>query len=253
MEEVGCSVESTLDSTQQLSKQATGEQELQNYVSFRMTTPKKWDELVEVVDGFDWYISYHHIGKNGDNPHFHVAVPGAKAELERIRKRVKTAGLFGNKCFSGKPMQNSILQFIQYASREETEPNIRGEVQQWIDAAPRWIQANLLDNLNPLRGNAKPRKGAILLTSTKVLYQVWRWRQDRKRFDLREIDKCLMYMLEEMDDEGEPKYMIAPEWARRGIPTFWEDIFKDSCDKGRITFKTTKFIWKDVLFRDSRF
>jgi hypothetical protein len=97
-------VESTLDSTQQLSKQATGEQELQNYVSFRMTTPKKWEELEFVVEGFDWYISYAHIGKNGDNPHFHVAVPGAKAELERIRKRVKTAGLSGNKCFSGKPM-----------------------------------------------------------------------------------------------------------------------------------------------------
>jgi hypothetical protein len=39
-----------------------------------------------------------------------------------------------------------------------------------------------------------------------------------------------MYMLEEMDDEDEPKYMIAPEFARRGIPKFWEDIFKDSCD-----------------------
>jgi hypothetical protein len=140
--------ESTLDSPQQLSKQATEQQELQNYVSFRMTSPKNWEELENVVDGFDWYISYRHIGKNGDNPHFHVAVPGAKAELERIRKRVKTAGLFGNKCFSGKPMQNSVLQFIQYASREETQPNIRGEVQQWIDAAPRWIQANLLDNLN---------------------------------------------------------------------------------------------------------
>jgi hypothetical protein len=56
-----------------------------------------------------------------------------------------------------------------------------------------------------------------------------------------------------VDDEGEPKYMIAPEWARRGIPPFWLDIFKDSCEKGRITFRTTKFIWKDVLFRESKF
>ncbi len=97
-----------------------------------LTTPKKWEELVQIVEGFDWYISYPHIGKNGNNPYFHVAVTGAKAEIERIRSRVKTAGLFGNKCFSGKPMQNSILQFIQYASREETEPNgypvIRGKL-----------------------------------------------------------------------------------------------------------------------------
>jgi hypothetical protein len=45
--------ESTLDSTHQLSKQATGQQELQNCVSFRMTTPKKWEELVDIVEGFD--------------------------------------------------------------------------------------------------------------------------------------------------------------------------------------------------------
>ena len=86
-----------------------------------------------------------------------------------------------------------------------------------------------------------------------MLYQVWKWRQERKRFDLCEIDKCLMYMLEEMDDEGEPKYCIVPEWTRRGFPTIWLDIFKDNCEKGRITFKSTKFIWKDVLFRNSKF
>jgi hypothetical protein len=149
-------------------------------------------------------------------------------------------------------MQNIVLSFITYTAREFTEPNIRGEVEQWITDAPVWIQANLLDNLNPIRGG-KPRKGSMLITSTKCLYQVWRWRKERKRNDLREIDKCLMYMLEEMDDEDEPKYMISPEFARRGIPKFWEDIFKDSCDKGKITFKTTRFIWKDVLFRDSKF
>jgi hypothetical protein len=151
-------------------------------------------------------------------------------------------------------MQNSVTSFITYAAREFTEPNFKGPVQQWITDAPVWIQANLLENLNPGRGiGAKPRKGAILITSTKVLYQVWRWRKDRKRNDLREIDKCLMYMLEEMDDDDEPKYMIAPEFARRGIPTFWKDVFKDSCEKGKISFKATKFIWQDVLFRDSKF
>jgi hypothetical protein len=66
MEDIPDSVESTLDSTQQLRKEAGAQQELQNYVSFRMTTPKKWEELVQIVEDFDWYISYPHIGKNGN-------------------------------------------------------------------------------------------------------------------------------------------------------------------------------------------
>lgn len=247
--------ESTLDSSEQASKQASAQASsefLQEYVSFRITTPKKWDEIEEVVKDFEWYISYGHIGKHGNNPHFHVAVPGSKTDLERIRIRVKKCGLHGNKCFSGKLMQNSILQFIQYASREETEPKIRGDIGHWITAAPRWVQANLLDNLNPLRANAKPKKGGIMLTSARMLYQIFKWRKERQRFELHKIEDCLMYMLEEMDDEGEPKYFISPEWARRGMPKFYEEVFKDSCERGCITFRSSKAVWKDVLFKDAR-
>ncbi len=38
----------------------------------------------------------------------------------------------------------------------------------------------------------------------------------------------------------QPKYFISPEWARRGMPKFYEDIFKDSCEKGCLTFRATK-------------
>ena len=244
--------ESTLDSDQASEQASKRAPTIIEYVSFRLTTPKKWEDIAEIVIGFDWYIAYPHIGKNGNNPHFHVAVPGSKTELERIRIRIKKCGLHGNKCFSGKCYQNSILSYIQYTSREETEPITGGEVQQWIDAAPRWVQANLLDNLNPDRAAAKVRKGTIMLTSARMLYQIWKWRKDRKRFDLNKIEDCIMYMLEEMDDEGEPKYIISPEWARRGMPTFYEQVFKDSCAKGCITFKSSKAIWKDCLFKDAR-
>ena len=244
---------STLDVDEQDEQASKNcESEILEYVSIRITTPRKWDEIENVVNGSKWYIAYPHIGKNGNNPHYHIAVPGDKKVLERIRQRIKDAGLHGNKCFSGKCMQNSILQFIQYASREETQPITKGDVQSWLDRAPRWIQANLLDNLNPGRGVPKPRKGGIMLTSAKMLYQIWKWRQERKRFDLHKIEDCLMFMLEEMDDEGEPRYFISPEWARRGMPKFYEDIFKDSCEKGCLSFKATKGIWKDVLFRDPR-
>jgi hypothetical protein len=61
-------------------------------------------------------------------------------------------------------------------------------------------------------------------------------------------------MLEEIDDQGEPKYVISPEWARLwcGMPTFYEHVFQDSCEKGCITWKSSTSIWKDVLFKDAR-
>ncbi len=65
------------------------------------------------------------------------------------------------------------------------------------------------------------------------------------------IDPCIMHMLEQMDETGEPKYIVSPEWARRGMTTFYEDVFKDSCAKGCITFRPSRAIWKSVLFRDA--
>jgi len=246
--------ESTLDSDLPTHQPTNQQSKLMEYVSFRLTAPhSKWDHIVEVVlIGFDWYIGYPHIGKNGNNEHFHVAVPGNKIDAERIRKRIKTGGFHGNKCFSVKCMQNSIASYITYAAREKTEPLTRGPVEQWIADAPVWVDANLLDNLNPNRATTKARKGAIMLTSARMLYQVWRWRQDRKRFDMNNIGDCIMNMLGEMDDEGEPKYILSPEWCRRPMPTFFLEVFKDSCAKGCITFRKTQAIWMDVLFKDAR-
>ena len=58
---------STLDSDLVIELVSDRSEILQNYLSIRLTTPKKWDELLEVVNGFDWYIGYPHIGRNADN------------------------------------------------------------------------------------------------------------------------------------------------------------------------------------------
>ena len=101
--------ESTLDSDQGNEKTRKWSEILQNYVSIRLTTPKKWHELVKVVEGFGWYIGYPYIGKDGNNPHHHkfhvdVSETGVKGDLERIRIQIKKCGLYGNKFFSGKCM-----------------------------------------------------------------------------------------------------------------------------------------------------
>ena len=73
----------------------------------------------------EWYISYPHMGKNGNNPHFHVRLPAdGPKDIERIRKRIKTAGYTGNKQFSIKYMQIGVQCGIQYCSREGTTPTL---------------------------------------------------------------------------------------------------------------------------------
>jgi hypothetical protein len=64
---------STLDGDEQ-GEQASkpSEPEILEYVSIRITTPKNWNDIENVVNNVEWYISYPHIGKNGNNPHFHV-------------------------------------------------------------------------------------------------------------------------------------------------------------------------------------
>jgi hypothetical protein len=76
---------STLDGDEQAEQaNKVRETEILEYVSVRITTPKIWSDIENIVNGFEWYISYPHVGKNGNNPHFHFAVPGGKRVLERV-------------------------------------------------------------------------------------------------------------------------------------------------------------------------
>ena len=93
--------ESTLDSEERPGdRPIAGEPE--RYVSIRVTLEHdRWPEIEECFDGSDWYIAYPHTGKNGNNPHFHVLLPGTKTELDKYRKRLKGAGVTGNKQLRG--------------------------------------------------------------------------------------------------------------------------------------------------------
>jgi len=109
--------ETTLVSSAQPTNQPTGFQPLvpdviysqfpTSYMSVRITLSHSlWDSLFDsCFSDVDWYISFPHMGKNGNNPHFHVLLPAdGPKDLERIRKRIKTAGYTGNKQFSIKYM-----------------------------------------------------------------------------------------------------------------------------------------------------
>ena len=129
------------------------------YVSFRVTCGhNQWDTVQEeILFDEDIYVAYPHNGKNGNNPHFHVFVPGDKPKSDKLRNRLKKSSFSGNKQYSLKCMQNGILRAITYGSREGTEAITRGEqASDWITAAPKWINANLRENMT-ITGNKRKR------------------------------------------------------------------------------------------------
>lgn len=258
--------ESTLDSARQPTHQPTHPEWVehiwsdasnyrviypQKYVSVRITVEHhQWSIVESHLHDCAWYISYPHTGSNGTNPHFHLFLPGnTPKDVERYRKRFKSAGFSGNKQLSAKLVENGLQCAIQYGSKEGTKPYFRGiSAGSWINFAPRWLKANLKDNLDPFR---KRKRDDVLenmspINGKNCLYLCWQYRQ-RKQLASQQIGDIILHML----DSG--SYYICPSWARSPLPTFFKDVFLDSCKKQKLTFAGTQKVWLNALFRDRNF
>lgn len=243
--------ESTLDSSG-TDRQTDRAPAPKDYVSVRVTlTHEQWPVIEQCFLDFPWYISYPHLGKNGNNPHFHVCVPGCKRDSNKIRERLKGAGLSGNQQFSIKCHQNGVESFIQYASREKTTPKTRGSVDKWIADAPKWLHANLKTNLNPFTGKRKAddmMQDMRPINAKNVMYAAWAYRRDCLVSDPKgdrwnKLSDVILHMLDSA------KYYIDPTFARQGVPDFYLDVFSSSCKVGKLTFARDQKQWTNVLFR----
>lgn len=226
------------------------------YVSLRLTIAHdQFDLILEHIKLEKWYLCYPHFGKDGTNQHWHVLLPGSdKRDVEKFRRRFKKLGYTGNKYISAKLNENGLSHGIQYCSKEGTEPKTGGDVQQWIDQAPKWLNANLKDALNVSEKRKSSVKrddstdGMTPITSKGCLYQCWKYRRDvivveRDSMAYSDISDVLLHMLDSQ------KYYFAPEFVRGGLPDFYIDVFKDSCKKNRLTFKGVQRQWMQVIFR----
>ena len=74
-------MQSTLDCTsnQATSNQLVDAQPPIRYGSIRVTVKHtQWPLIFDCIKDADWYISYSHFGKGGDNEYFHVFVPATE-------------------------------------------------------------------------------------------------------------------------------------------------------------------------------
>lgn len=208
------------------------------YLSIRLTIAhEKWKEICEpCFDDAEWYISYPHSGKNGNNEHFHVFVNGCTAaDRERYRKRFKKLGFVGNQHISVKLCENGVTSAITYGARESTQPITKGTlVQRWIDSAPAWVEQRA-------KSKKRARDEVIQLTCVNMMKLAFEFhRQNKVKRD--ELDWTLRLML----NSGE--YVFAPTLVRQGAPIWYQDVFKESVKLGKLEWNPRYF--SKGIFRD---
>lgn len=218
------------------------------YVTIRVTTSEDFSKIEPLLKDLEWYISYPHTGKNGTNPHYHIFVPGTdRKDAEKWRKRFKNYGYSGNKQLSVKLMENGLLQALQYGSKEGTTPITHGNSSdEWVASAPKWCHANLKENLNRQPNKRKRDEsldGMLKLTAHNVIYQAFKYRQ-KNELKSKELPDTILHMLDSQE------FYLCIQWAKTGMPDFFIDVFRDSCEKGKITFSGTKKNWTNILFRE---
>lgn len=213
----------------------------QHYISIRITTPHaNWASVYDVIKDEPWYISYPHFGKKGDNEHFHVFTPGGTvADRERIRARFKRAGFTGNKCICVKLGENGITSGIQYGSRERTQPRFAGEnVDEWIRISPPW-------DPNLAKKRKRDSDDYVQLTCMNVIRYAFEYWKDN---NIKSTD--LPKVVEIMLQDG--KYVFSSAMMRQGAPSWQIDVFRESCEAGRLVYNSEIFrtaIWRDFSSR----
>lgn len=210
------------------------------YISIRITLPhSEIDKITRVFDTDSWYIIYPHFGGKKDNEHFHILVPGNGPKCaERYRSRIKRAdnlGLSGNKCLSVKSQDNTVCCGIQYCSREGTEPVVKGDhVSEWIALSPKWVSKST--------GVKRKRDddGPIKLTCVNHVTLAFEYRREKGL-----LGNDLCEVVRRMLDSGD--YVVDANFMRSGAPDFLIDVFKDSVEAGRVTWKAMSCrggLWK---------
>lgn len=122
------------------------------YLAIRVTIPHdEWDDLYKALrlNEVPMWISYAHFGKDGNNQHFHIAIPTTAPEQDMAKFRQRLSRAYaGNKQYSMKKQVNGLLAAIQYMAREKPcYCRCKGEhMRHWIEAAPEWEDKPLVQS-----------------------------------------------------------------------------------------------------------
>lgn len=208
--------------------------DLPTYYSFRLTiSHSRVSELLECLSDVSEYIIWPHKGKNGDNDHYHIAVPSPPNKFDdKMRKRISTKFGKGNGTYSGKYQTNSLTDFIHYCKHESAVPITHGDLDKWerlISEAPDYLP---LADYKKATGHIEKRReklGDPMLTFSNVVKQayIYRTKAGLKSTDLKEV---LSHMLANTD------WVPSRDMLSKGLDMYHHVMFQHRCERG---FKTT--------------
>lgn len=201
--------------------------DLPTYYSYRLTiSHDRLSEMLECLSDVSEYLIWPHKGKNGDNAHFHVAIPSPPHKFDdKMRKRLTTKFGKGNGVFSGKFQYNGLVDFIHYAKHDKScEPVMKGD--RWpalIEEAPDYLPLN---EFKKATGHLKKeRLGDPMLTFSNVVKQAYLYRTKAglKSTDLKEV---LSHMLANTD------WVPSRDMLSKGLDMYHHVMFAHRCDRG---------------------
>jgi len=202
--------------------------DLPTYYSFRLTVSHdRVSELLECVSDVSEYLIWPHKGKNGDNAHFHVAVPSPSHKYDdKVRKRITTKFGKGNGVFSGKYQTNSLSDFIHYCKHESGVPLMKGD--QWerlIAEAPEYLPLAEFKKATGHIDKRREKLGDPMLTFSNVVKQalIYRTKAGLKSTDLKEV---LGHMMANTD------WIPSRDMMNKGLDMYHHTLFAHRCDRG---------------------
>jgi hypothetical protein len=208
-----------------------------HYISARVTVEhSRWDEVHACIAD-QRYLSWPHLGKGTDNPHFHILIVESDAKaIEKLRKRFKDKmALKGNGQVRFKLEGNGILHAITYCAKEGTPAIHSQEADSFlVESAPPWEQRD-----TPGIGshfNSRERKPIHEDHFRELTYR--NLEKATLRYHQQYGTKpTLEDTLSHMHQHG---WRLHVSLVRGGIPAPYYDEFEAKC-KGETTWRKSKF------------
>jgi len=190
------------------------ETDLADYLTIRITIAHvDVPRMLEKIFSNDDYICFKHKGSNTNKEHVHILVPDI-TKNKKIKDRLAYNGYKGNESFSIKGMHNGLSKGIQYCSRECTKPIVHGDLQMYVDNAPKWETRNVQDYVNTSLKDDGRKDRDWQLNYSNLVPQAVRYAKTNKMTSC-----CLREVVKDMI--AKTRWRPSREMYKNGVPDYY--------------------------------
>lgn len=212
-----------------------------------------------LVHDVESYIIYPHLGKDGNNPHYHVCIPidvGSdlthdsiksvlRKSVERYRKRAVSIAGSGNGKIMCKALDNGCSEFAAYVKHEAGQVSLKGFTPEWFEAVEAKDYKNIGGFMEPTSKRQKVKEDQFYQITYTNMEKVCLRHRAQNGIKSTQLEDTL----EHMHAHG---WRLQVTVLKQGIPATIFDQFTAHCN-GKTAYKASKFVmmrtmekWKDT-------